>query len=601
MHFSMRRQALFYLLIGSWILSACSIPEIIGSIKPTPQSPEGEPTSLPAASPEPTKESQIISGETAAPTQATSAFSPISHSAPDCGYGGEFKTISALDARTVQFTLCYPDVAFLSKISLPSFGILPAEWIEVSGGGGKGSPLLLSPVGSGPYRFEEWLPGEQLSFLSFDDYWGEEKAAVNRLVFHWDLDDSQRLLELQTGTVQGIDSPNPQDYSSISTDPTLRLSSRAPLSVVYLGMNNTYPPLDNQLIRQAIALALDRQAIVDEFFPAGFEVAEFFTPCVVPNGCVGEAWYGFDPQKGRELMAEAGYPDGFQTQISYRNVVRGYITQPDLTAEAIRDQLKKNLNISAKLVPIDSPQFLQAADDGLLPGVFLMGWGADYPDVSNFLDTHFSEQASKMLGNPFSDILNPLREGRSTADDEGRKAAYTLANNAIRQHIPLIPLAYGGWVNPQTLAAAYNRSVTGAYADPLGLERFAEMGLTGQDELSWMQSYEPLSLYCADETDTETLRACAQVIETLYRFQSAETRVEPALAEACKPNADLTIWTCLLRSEVSFHDGSELDANDVVTSFLVQWDASHPLHKGRMGEFAYFENFFGAFLNAAAP
>ena len=97
-----------------------------------------------------------------------------------------------------------------------------------------------------------------------------------------------------------------------------------------------------------------------------------------------------------------------------------------------------------------------------------------------------------------------------------------------------------------------------------------------------------------------SLRACVQVVETLYRFQAGSTLVEPALAERCEPNTELTTWTCTLRQDVKFHDGTFLDANDVVLSLLVQWDAAHPLHKGRTGAFAYFKSFWGNFLNAPA-
>ena len=420
------------------------------------------------------------------------------------------------------------------------------------------------------------------------------------MIFRWNLDDSQRLLELQTGTVDGIDEPNPQDFDAIKADPSLNWVSRAPLSVAFIGMNNTYPPFDNQLVRQAISMALDRQAILETLFPIGFQRADFFTPCVIPNGCVGEPWYEFDPVKARELLAEAGIPEGFETQISYRSVVRGYLPEPAQVAELIRVQLQRNLNISAKLMAIDSPQFLQAAEDGLLPGLFLMGWGADYPDVTNFLDTHFGTQATKMLGNPFDDILVPLSQGNSVAGDEERRPYYETANNAIRQHLPLIPLTHGAWVQPNSLALAFSQKVKSAYTDPFGFERFVEFALNGGSAMTFMQRYEPLSLYCADETDVGSLRACSQVIEPLYRFQTGSSKVEPALAEFCEPNPELTSWTCTLRQGVSFHDGSILDANDVAVSIIAQWDAADPLHKGRTGSFAYFKSFWGKFLNAPA-
>ena len=405
-HFTLKR---FYpLVIAGALLAGCVLPGTSRTGVKTPAA--SEPGST-AQQPPP-----VVNDENPEPTatentaQSSEVFTPLIMTVADCSYGGEFRSMEALDKRTVRFELCYPDVAFLPKIAFPSFGIIPTEYLEQTGGGGRESQLLTKSIGSGPYVVEDWKPGEELSFSAFSDYWGKP-ASIERLVFHWNLDDSQRLLELQTGTVQGIDEPNPQDLTAVQEDPNLVLVSRPPLSVSFLGMNNTYPPLDNQLVRQAISLALDRKMILDENYPSGFQLAEFFTPCVIPNGCVGEPWYVYDPVKAREMLAEAGYPDGFETQISYRSVVRGYLPEPAHVAEAIRAQLKQNLNISAKLSAIDSPKFLQAAEDGLLPGLFLMGWGADYPDASNFLDTHFGSLATKMLGNPFDDILLPLSQG----------------------------------------------------------------------------------------------------------------------------------------------------------------------------------------------
>jgi ABC-type transport system substrate-binding protein len=112
-----------------------------------------------------------------------------------------------------------------------------------------------------------------------------------------------------------------------------------------------------------------------------------------------------------------------------------------------------------------------------------------------------------------------------------------------------------------------------------------------------MQNGEPGGLYCADETDGEALRVCEQLNESLYSYEVGGTATEPSLAESCEPNAELTQWTCTLRSGVTFHDGSTLDANDVVLSYAVQWDANHPLNKGRDGSFTYFPALFGGMLN----
>lgn len=596
---SVKFSALILLLGAVWAVSACRLGSLTGSLEKLAG---GEPGQTGATQPAgaatlPVEVTPDLVEMPPVTPQPTPVFQPVSKSAPDCAYGGELASIEAVDRLTVRFRLCRPEVAFLSKIAYPAFGILPAEFLEETGGGGKGSRLLEAPVGTGPYRVERWEAGEQLRFSAFEDYWAG-RARTAELVFRWDLDDSQRLLELQIGTVQAIDNPNAQDLKVIRDDPELVLIERSPLSVAYLGMNNAYPPFDNQIVRQAISLALDRAALVADSFPPGFTLAEYFTPCAIPLGCLGEKWPAYDPALARQLLDQAGYPSGFQTQIAYRNVVRSYLPEPYLVAEQIRAQLRQNVNINASLVPIDSPEFLQAVDEGRLPGLFLMGWGADYADVSNFLDTHFGAQATRLFGKPFPDIQQALEQGRSTAVEAERSPYYEAANNAIREHVPMVPLAFGGWQSPQSLSMAVSRSVQNAQTNPFSLERFAEMTVSGQETLVWMQSNEPLSLYCADETDSDSLRACAQVIEPLYRFQAGGAGVEPALAESCTPNPELTEWTCKLRDQVRFHDGTLLDANDVVRSFDVQWDAGDPLHKGRLGDFAYFKELWGAFLNA---
>ena len=137
----------------------------------------------------------------------------------------------------------------------------------------------------------------------------------------------------------------------------------------------------------------------------------------------------------------------------------------------------------------------------------------------------------------------------------------------------------------------------GAHASPLGNEIFAVMKPGDRDTFVWMQNAEPISLYCADETDGESLRACEQSIEALYSYEVGGTAVLPALATSCEPNADLTEWICKLREGVKFHDGSDLDANDVVVSWTAGLDASSPLHKGNTGAFEYWATIFGSLMN----
>jgi ABC-type transport system substrate-binding protein len=116
-------------------------------------------------------------------------------------------------------------------------------------------------------------------------------------------------------------------------------------------------------------------------------------------------------------------------------------------------------------------------------------------------------------------------------------------------------------------------------------------------QLVWLTPSEPGGLYCADETTAVAGLVCAQTSEGLYGFDPAGATAIPSLATSCLPNKELTVWTCTLRPGVRFADGAALDANDVVQSYAVQWDAEHPRHKGRDGAFAPFIEAFGGFLN----
>ena len=180
------------------------------------------------------------------------------------------------------------------------------------------------------------------------------------------------------------------------------------------GFDNTTNPLANEKVRQAIAMGIDRQRIVDNFYPAGSEVASHFTPCSIPNGCVGDEWYEFDAAAAKALLAEAGYPDGFETVLNYRDVVRGYLPDPNVVAQDIQAQLKENLNITLNIEVMESGAFLDAADSGQLQGLYMLGWGADYPDQTNFLGYHFGAGASKQFGDKFEDITSCIGQWRST-------------------------------------------------------------------------------------------------------------------------------------------------------------------------------------------
>jgi ABC-type transport system substrate-binding protein len=541
----------------------------------------------PAAAPAGEAPAAEAPAEAPAPAVEEGPFEPMSVSAPDCDYGGNFKSIEALDQYTVKFTLCTPDVAFPAKAAFSAFGIHDAGYLESTGGGGD---LIDNPVGTGPYSFVEWRRGDQLIMQANPDYWGE-KAIAENLIFRWSAESAQRLVELQAGTVDGIDNPGPDDFDVITEDENLQLQLRNGTNIFYLGMNNTYPPFDNERVRQAFAMGIDRQRLVDNFFPAGSSVARQFMPPAIFGFSEGQDWYEFDPEQAIQILTEEGVLPGFETTITYRDVVRAYLPNPGVVAQDLQAQLA-DLGVTAEIVVMESGSFIDAADRGEIGGFHMLGWGADYPDATNFLDFHFGPGASDQFGEGFPDIWQALADGGSQATAEARQPHYDIANELIKQHVPMIPISHGG------NGAAFKADVAGAYASDIGAEQFGRMDPGGRDAFVWLQNGEPAGLYCADESDGEALRACEQMNESLLAYEPGTARVIPALATEWSANEDLTEWTFNLREGVTFHNGATFDANDVVLSFVVQWDASHPLHVGRDGSFTYFPGLFGGFLNA---
>lgn len=553
---------------------------VLAACQPAPTQAPAEPTKAPEEPTQPIEE----------PTQppAAAVYEPMKVEAPNCDYGGEFKTIEALDEKTVKFTLCNPDPAFPAKVAFSVFSILDKEYLDAN----NGDSVKMSdmPNGTGPYKMTEWKRGDSVIFEANPDYWGE-KAKIPTLIFRWSEQPAQRLLELQSGTVDGIDNPAPEDFATIEGDANLKLYPRDPLNIFYVGFNNKIKPFDDIKVRQAFAQAIDRARIVEQYYPEGSIVADVFVPPIQkPGYSEGQKWYDYDPEAAKALLAEAGYKDDLKVTLAFRNVVRGYLPTPDKVAQEIQAQLKE-IGVTVELKQMESAAFIDDTAAGK-EGFYLLGWTADYPDATNFYDYHFANENNLQFGNMFPDVVTELKAAAKIADAAERQKHYDKANELIKEYIPMIPVAHGA------SAVAFKANFEGAHASPLGNEYFAVVSAPGVDQMVWMQNGEPAALWCSDETDGETLRACEQVYQALLGFKVGGVEVEPVLAEKYEANTDATEWTFTLRDGIKFHNGAALDANDVVATFVSQWDAKSPNHKGRTTTFEYFGAFFGSFLNA---
>jgi len=494
--------------------------------------------------------------------------------------------IDAPDERTVIFTLCATDPTFLQKMSIVAYGVNDSGYLAAATADGS---ILSTPNGTGPLQLIAWSKDQEEVVLGrFSDYWGE-KAASERIVIKWQGDSAARRVQLEAGIVDGIDNVAADDIETLSASSDYQVMKRLPVTTLYAGVNTTFKPFDDIRVRQAIAMTIDSARIVKNFYPDGSASATHYVPCAITYGCEGEVWWPTDRDRARALLAEAGYPDGFKTRIAFRDAVRASNPDPTGIATDIQAQLAE-IGIDATLEVQESTVFDANTLSGLFDGIFIRGWTPDYLDPLNYLYRNLVTN-DLMFGGVVEAIAAPLRAASSTPNSPERAALFAEANNALREAAILTPLGHG------SSAVAWTSSVRGAHASPITDENFADVSIEGEEQLVFLQSVEPASLYCADETENNNLRICSQINESLYTIETGGTELVPSLATSCEPNRNLTVWTCTLREGVRFHNGARFDAGDVRDSYAAQWDCAHPAHVGRSGLFRYWE-FMSSFLNS---
>ena len=188
---------------------------------------------------------------------------------------------------------------------------------------------------------------------------------------------------------------------------SLQLLPREALNVFYIGLNHNIPPFDNQQVRQAFAMAIDRQHIVDLFYPANSTVADTFVPeSFDPGYTEGFKWYDYDPDAAKQMLTDAGFDFNQEIPLSYRNVTRSYLPSPDKVAQEIAAELAK-IGVKAKVTEEESTTFLDNTSAGKEP-LYLLGWGVDYPDSTDFFDYHFANDNNAQFGDLYPDLADEI-------------------------------------------------------------------------------------------------------------------------------------------------------------------------------------------------
>ena len=374
--------------------------------------------------------------------------------------------IVIVDNLTIQFKLAQPFAAFPAAISSGYFGIASPTAIKKAGAS-YGTPGSLA-VGTGPFIFKEWRTGDRIILEKNPNYWQAGLPKVNQLAIRFITDPAARLAQLRAGQIDFTVDLAPDQSKELQNDANLVAIPRPSLNVGYLSLNPTYKPLSDVRVRQAIAQAINTAQIVPAFWGnLGESDAHFTPPSLKWSQSSKITAYEYNPQKAKQLLAEAGYPNGFDLELWYMPVSRPYFPTPKPIAEAFAADLNA-VGIRVKLNTKDWAAYLE--DRRKLPGfqAFMLGWTGDYGDPDNFYYPHFGPGGTTDLGNWKNDkVIQLLNKGRMTEAQTTRAKIYAEVDEILHQEAVRLPI-----VHSQPLLAQ-RKNIKGWIPSPLGSESFA--------------------------------------------------------------------------------------------------------------------------------
>ena len=392
----------------------------------------------------------------------------------DAPEGAVYASCTPGDSPTdVTVTLAQPFAGFIAALSLPAFSMQSptalAKYNADDMGGTAEAPALTEygqahPVGTGPFSFESWEVGAQVELTAYPDYWGEQ-GDVQEIIFRVIDDPQARRQSLEAGTIDGYDLVSPADTEALAAD-GFQIIPRDPFTILYLGLNQQIPELQDIRVRQAITMAIDKQQLIDQTLPEGTELATQFIPPVVAGYNDDVTTYDYDPEAAKDLLAEAGYPDGFTVKFNYpTGVSRPYMPTPEEVFTNISAQLEE-VGITVDPQPNAwSPDYLDRIRSGADHGLHLLGWTGDYNDTDNFVGVFFGAESNEFGFND-PELFDALSEARGVSSVEEQTPLYEDINEQVALLIPAVPLAH------PAPSLAFAERVTSYPASPVSDEPF---------------------------------------------------------------------------------------------------------------------------------
>ena len=381
--------------------------------------------------------------------------------------------VKKLDDYTVTFALKRPEAPFLANLAMDFASIQSEEYAKALIKSGKGLKTLeTAPIGTGPFVFKSYQKDSAVRFKSFEQYY-KGKSKIENLIYVIVTDSTVRLQKMKAGECNVMSEPQPQDLEQIKALKNVKLMSTEGLNVSYIAFNTEKKPFDNVKVREAISLALNQKSYIDLIYRSQGTAAKNPIPPTMWSYSNATAAHVYDVEKAKKLLAEAGFPNGFDSELWTLPVSRPYLPNGKKLGELMQADLAK-IGIKIKLVTFDWPVYLEKSKKGEHQ-MIQMGWTGDNGDPDNFMNILLGCSAIKAGSNLArwcdKDFDTLLQKAKEDSNQSVRTGFYQQAQAIFKKQSPWYVVAHA------KINKVISDKVVGYKIDPFGHENFSSVDL----------------------------------------------------------------------------------------------------------------------------
>ena len=384
------------------------------------------------------------------------------------GLGNLIKRVEKINEHTVRIQLNEANASFLFNFVLGFTGVQSHEYAMAMLKQGSPEVLDTHPIGTGPFEFVSYDPDKRIRYRVFNEYW-EGRSSIKSLAFLIVPDAHERWKKIQSGECHVMAFPNTADLKDMEQHPDVSVLHMAGVNVAYWAFNLRKPPFNDVRVRKALSMAINRPAMLEQVYQGtAIQSVSLIPPTMWShNDRLKDIVY--DPKAARQLLAEAGYPNGFKTDLWAMSVARAYTPNPMLMAQMIQADLAK-IGVQADIKTAPWADYSKRMRNGEHE-TGLLGWTGSHGDPDYFFYNLLTCEAADRGGanvskfcNSFYDSL--VTQARKTANPALRIPLYEEAQRIFKEQSPWLPLAH----STQTLV--HRKEVKNLRLSPFGRLNF---------------------------------------------------------------------------------------------------------------------------------